>query len=440
MYIYLKFFINYICIFINGQQFVFCFLLRGNTLMSSDKQVPEMPIKEAATYFVANANLQIEGVDMAIPYVVGDPGIGKTRFLEYECQRLGFGFVPFHFSLIPIEEIGGLPVFKKTEYENTEINGTEWSLPDIMTKIYEAANKFKKVIVFLDDFHMCSPAHLSLGYEMFTEKKLRGYKFPKNTAFILAGNDSVKSGSKQMFGAIVNRVCMQRVVPHFDQWMMEYAIPSKINPKIISFLKNQINRSYFLGEESTNEPWPSPRSWSRFSEMLNAMEQYIPSIDINKIMYIAYGHVGPKAASEFAAYYDIYSKTEMGLIFDGKKDIIIPSNNTDMYIYGMSASNEYVNRIVENNTNNITKTSKTNLQRDSAIKTIATIITKIGASNIEIAVALLKNISEYEMALGKNNTREKLYLDKVLEEIKNEDKEIDTKLTKSLTDILLALS
>lgn len=411
-------------------------------MATTEKQVPELSIKEAANYFIANANLQIEGKDMAIPYIVGDPGIGKTRFLEYECERLGFGFVPFHFSLIPIEEIGGLPVFKKTEYESNEINGTEWSLPDIMTKIYDAANKFKKIIIFLDDFHMCSPAHLSLGYEMFTEKKLRGYKFPKNSAFILAGNDSMKSGAKQMFGAIVNRVAMQRVVPNFDQWMIEFAIPTKVNPKIVSFLKNQVNRGYFIGEESTNEPWPSPRSWSRFSEMLNAMEQYMPNVDINKIMYIAYGHVGPKAASEFSAYYDIYSKTEMTDIFDKKRDIVIPGNNTDMYIYGMAASNEYVNRIIESKTESITNTSKSssNNIKENAVSIISTIVTELGRKSIEIAVALLKNISDYEQAFGKNGGREKLYINEILKGVNTIDKDIDSKITKSITDILMAVS
>ena len=411
-------------------------------MATTEKQVPELSIKEAANYFIANANLQIEGKDMAIPYIVGDPGIGKTRFLEYECERLGFGFVPFHFSLIPIEEIGGLPIFKKTEYESNEINGTEWSLPDIMTKIYDAANKFKKIIIFLDDFHMCSPAHLSLGYEMFTEKKLRGYKFPKNSAFILAGNDSMKSGAKQMFGAIVNRVAMQRVVPNFDQWMIEFAIPTKVNPKIVSFLKNQVNRGYFIGEESTNEPWPSPRSWSRFSEMLNAMEQYMPNVDINKIMYIAYGHVGPKAASEFSAYYDIYSKTEMTDIFDKKRDIVIPGNNTDMYIYGMAASNEYVNRIIESKTESITNTSKSssNNIKENAVSIISTIVTELGRKSIEIAVALLKNISDYEQAFGKNGGREKLYINEILNGVNTIDKDIDSKITKSITDILMAVS
>jgi hypothetical protein len=390
-----------------------------------------MGIKKAMNFIMASANLQIAGIDVAIPYIVGDPGIGKTRFLEMESKRRGFGFVPFHFSLIPIEEIGGIPVFKKLTEETT---GTEWSLPDIMTKIHEESIKYEKIIILLDDFHMCSPAHLALGYEMFTEKKLRGYKFPKNSSFILAGNDSAKSGSKQMFGAIINRVSMQKVIPEFDQWEIEYAIPNKINPSIVSFLKNEINKAYFLGEESTNEPWPSPRSWSRFSEMLNVIEEYMPNKDINDIMYIAFGHVGPKASSEFAAYYDIYSKTEMDTIFDKKKDIIIPSSHTDIYIYGMSASHEYTNRV--------SNEKATMVAKNNAINTIATIITKIGEISIEISVAILKNISDYEIALNRNEskTRKKLYIDEILKEIKSQNPTIDSKITKSITNILSALA
>lgn len=403
--------------------------------------IPEMNIKEATKYFIANANLQIEGKDMAIPYIVGAPGIGKTRFLEYEAKRLGFGFVSFHFSLIPIEEIGGLPIFKEIDNNSNKISGTEWSLPDIMTKIYEMANTHKKVIIFLDDFHMSSPAHLALGYEMFTEKKLRSYTFPANTAFLLAGNDTMKSGAKQMFGAIVNRLAIYKVIPEFEQWMGEYAIPHRINPKIISFLNNKVNASYFLGEECTNEPWPSPRSWSRLSEILNMMEEYIPNLNPREVLYNAYGHVGNKASAEFGIYYDIYSKTNIGEVFDEKKKIEIPKNNTDMYIYGMAASNEYVNRIIDlKSKSEILPVSKINNIKNNNIKIISQIITGIGKTAIEISVSLLKNISDYETALGMSGTREKLYIQDILKEIRNQDEEIDKKITSSITDILMALS
>lgn len=416
----------------------------------SDITTPILDIKTATKFFIANANLQIEGKDMAIPYVVGPPGIGKTRFLEQKCKEFGFGFVPFHFALIPIEEVGGLPIFKKIPIIGTllklfdnfknekpkEISGTEWSLPDIMTKIYEAAAKHEKVIIFLDDFHMCSPAHLTLGYEMFTERKLRDFKFPDNCAFILAGNNSAKSGSKQMFGAIINRLAVYTVNPNFDQWVAEYAIPEGINGKIITFLKAQVNRGYFLGEESTNEPWPSPRSWSRFSEILNSMEHFIKNISQEEIMYNSYAHVGKNASAEFTAYYKIYSKTEMDKIFDKKKLISIPDNTTDTYIYGMAASNECVSRFLE--ANDMENSQAKSKAKKEVIDVMSDIIIEISKSNIDIGVSMLKNVIDYGNAL--KGEKAKLPVNDIMKTIREKNIQTDKKLTESITNILGAIS
>lgn len=393
----------------------------------SDDNVPVLPIKKAISYILASANLQVNGHDMAIPYYKGPPGIGKSRYLENECKKLNYGLVSFHFALIPIEEIGGLPVFKKITCNGEEITGSEWSLPDIMTKIYEMSAKYKTVIVFLDDFHMSSPAHLSLGYEMFTERKLRGFKLPDNCAFILAGNDSVKSGVKQMFGAIINRLAIYTVKPDFDQWLADYAIPNNVNSKVITFLKNKINSVYFLGEESTNDPWPSPRAWSRFSVMLNNMEEYIPNISNEEILYIAYGHVGKHAASEFTAYYNIYSKTEMDKIFDKKKKIEIPTSSSDLYIYAMAASNEYISRILDPNG-----------KKAETIDTITDIIIECGKTNVEIIVALLKNIVDYGTFLS-TEKKSSVYVNDIFKKIGARSPELHARVTKTLSNIVGAV-
>ena len=402
----------------------------------SDINIPEMSIKDTLQTMMANAHLQISGKDMAVPYMIGPPGVGKTRFLESECERLNVGFISFHFALIPIEEIGGLPTFKKVNYFDQEITGTEWSLPDVMTKVYETSKKYKNVIIFLDDFHMCSPAHLSLGYEMFTERKLRGFKIPDNCAFILAGNDSVKSGVKQMFGAIINRFAIYKVKPDFDQWVSEYAIPNKVNGKIITFLKAQVNRGYFLGEESTNEPWPSPRAWSRFSELLNSMEEFIKDISQEQIMYNSYAHVGRNAAAEFTAYYNIYSKTEMDKVFDGKKKISVPDSTADTYIYGMAASNECVSRFLENNELESGPTKTKN--KKEIIDIMADIIIEISRANIDIGVSMLKNVIDYGNAL--KGEKAKLPVTDIMKVIREKNVQTDKKLTESITNILGAIA
>lgn len=385
---------------------------------------PVLDIKEAIKYFIANAKLQINQEDMAIPYMEGSPGIGKSQFLASECKQNGMGFMSMHLSLVPIEEIGGLPIYKEIEFDNKKVTGTEWSKPDIITKIYELSKNHKENIVLLDDFHMSSPAHLALGYEMFTERKLRDFKIPNNVAFVLAGNDSAKSGAKQMFGAIMNRLAVHKVVPNFTQWVNDFAIKNNVNQKIISFLRNEINRSYFLEEESTNQPWASPRSWTRFSNMLNTMEKYIKSLTYSDILYIAYGHVGPQASSEFISYYELYSKTEMDKVFSKKTEIVIPSSNNDRYIYGIAASNEYTNLIMEETKN-----------KEQVIDIACDIIIGIGKTNAEISVAMLKNISDYAKVL---KHRKQLYVGEMFKKIKEKSPDINSKISESLDDIVTA--
>jgi hypothetical protein len=390
-------------------------------MSSSENNVPSMELHKAINYILGNCELQLSRPEMAIPYMTGSPGIGKTQFAKKAAEQRGFKLVPFHFSLIPIEEIGGLPQFEQVE--NTNYTGTKWSLPDVMTEIYKAAAKNEKVVVMLDDYHMSSPAHLALGYEMFSERKLRNYVFPDNVAFIAAGNDSAKSGAKQMFGAIVNRFAMFKVEPDFDFWVNNYAIPTGVNPKIVTFLKSEVNKRFFLEEEDTYKPWASPRSWSRFSYMLNELEKYIADIPQTDIQYLGYAHLGGYASSEFTAYYQIYSKTEMDRIFDKKKSIIIPESNSDQYIYGMAAASEYINRIVE-----------TPKDKKQHIEIVGDIIIETAKRSVEIGVAIIKNISDYNKVLNKN-----MYIGDIFTNIRK-DKVIESKMSNTLSNILESLS
>ena len=388
----------------------------------SDDNAPVLPLNEVADLILENCDLQLQGKEVGIPYVQGSPGIGKTQFMKVAAERHGFKLLAFHYSLKPIEEVSGIPVIREN-FEGTELTGTEWTLPDIMTVIYKESLKHKKIAVLLDDYHMSSPGMLALGYEMFSERKLRNYDFPENVAFIAAGNDTAKSGAKQMFGAIVNRFVIFKAEPDFDHWYNDFAIPTGINQKIISFLKSEVNRRFFLGEEDTYKPWPSPRSWSRFSSELEFQEKKNNKVSMSKIQYLGYGYLGGSASSEFAAFYDIYSKTEMDKVFDKKKSIVIPESNQDQYIYGISAAMEYINRIIED-----PKKKKEN------IDIIGEIIIEIAKRSIEISVAVVKNISDYNKVLGKN-----MYIGDIFVNIRK-NKEIEAKMSTTLSNILESIN
>jgi hypothetical protein len=334
--------------------------------------------------------------DVAIPFLVGKPGLGKTAIIYDICKKNNWNLMHLHFSTLPLERLGGLPEFYSFKRpDGTEVRGTKWTLPECITELDQLASE-KDVILFLDDFHVSSPAHLALGYEMFTEYSIHGHKLPKNVAFILAGNTSSKAGSKTILSGIINRCCKLHVYSDFNQWKTNYAIPNGVNNKVISFLSKDQFTKYFHEEEVVNDPWASPRMWTRLSTVMNLMEENTKYINNDILSYICQGHVGLEATSQFIMYYNLYSKIEADLIIKNKKPIEIPNDISMQYTYIMATSFEYWNLLIK------TQDQKT---KELYINTMSDIIINMFNVNKEIAIAGCKELVSYDSVHNNGTNR-----------------------------------
>lgn len=315
----------------------------------------------------------------AIPGLFGDAGIGKTANIEKLCSEQNWNLLNIHYGLKPLEEISGLPDFGTTvKIGETNIKKTHWTLPDILGDAYELASNGLPLVIFLDDFHTASPGNMALGYEMFTSKKLRGYPFPEKTAFILAANTSgTKSLANVIPSPIINRIAKFEVTIDFNYWKENYAIPNKINSKILAFLTNEKYNRYFQTEEIVNEPWCSARSWTNFSILFSALEtynkEYLNSIDP---YYIAKAFLDEEVALVFARYYYLFNEIDFKRIFEDEQ-INIPEKLESQLVLIFGAI-EYL--IQHKNYNN-------------DIKILSKLILEIGTENPEIAISGLKEIA-----------------------------------------------
>lgn len=341
-------------------------------------------LHELEMYICGVVGLQLDKKDVAIPFLQGAPGCGKTALIHNWTEKYNWNLLSVHFALIPIEEISGIPREHDITINGQTYPGTEWTYPEILTRLYNL-DQSKPTILFLDDFHLCSPDHFNLGFEMFTNRSIRGYKIPDNTAFIIAGNASSKAGTKAGNSAIVNRCSINPVHMDFNYWKKNFAFPHSLNYKILSFLSNERNRKYFHMEEMTNKPWASPRSWTRFSEILNPLEEALHNnIQYQDLAYYAESHIGGEAASEFTAYYKLYLETEMDKIFDDKKKIEIPNDMTGQYIFALSAVGEFFNRFKDTDKKKIEK----------LWQSFGTIIIEIAKKNLSIATVAAKELAD----------------------------------------------
>lgn len=347
------------------------------------------PIHEAIDGTIELLKMQLAGKDVMIPYWMGNPGIAKTSLAKKIAQQLEHNFLPIH-MFRPEEEYSGIPKDKEIQYQGEKIPGTVWTRPDLITEACELSDNGRPTMVFMDDMHRASPNVMTLGYEIFTERKLRSYKFPDNTYFLLAGNTSAKAGAKALFSAIVNRCAMIPVFMDFDWWKFNYAIRERLNETVLSFLSNKRYQNLFEGEEQIGKPWPSPRAWTRFANFLTAMEKSGRDLNQNDVIFWCASHVGDEATSEFAAYYKIFSKIDTEHIFSGN-EVNVPDDEGNAYILTLACVNDFINRFVES----ISVEDQTNL-----LDTMARVIISVARKKSHIAATALKEIVLIETAMG----------------------------------------
>lgn len=379
--------------------------------MKDKLTVNSRPLSEITSIIVGMLNMQTftttnsfgfeQPIDVAIPFLQGPPGIGKTAIITQVCHQYGFNLMSVHYGLKPLEDVSGLPDFgNMITINGAEIKSTRFTPPDIVSLSWELYNKEpdKLIVIFLDDFHMAPPLLKSLGYEMFTSKSLRNYKFPPKTAFILAGNVGKKAGSEKIPSPIVNRIAVLNVDVSFDAWKKDFAIPNGVNSKIINFLSNPKYQKYFQQEEQINNAWASPRSWVRWSTLLNNLEQFM-DISHADLLYYTDAHVGPEAASDFSAYYKLYANINATAYINGEIPIVVPDVMADKYIFMLACISEFFKLYAE--TQNQTK-------RNTFVQNLSDIIIGIAATSREIAITGLREIILTENSLKLRNIYMKL--------------------------------
>ena len=300
-------------------------------------------------FIIPNCVLQcrtdiIDKGGVSIPLLLGKPGAGKTAICGQKFTSLGWGMLTIQPALKPIEEYGGIPKFKTVGLpDGNKILGTVWSIPETMVQLHEMSEKYDVVGFFWDDIHLCGPEHLALMQECFTERSIRGHKLPENVAIFLAGNPSHKAGFRSLSSAIINRCARLPIYSNYDHWKNNFAIPESIHSSIVSFLGHAMYSKYFHEDEKVDDPWASPRQWTRLSNFICAYEEYKDELmPPNKLLFYANGHVGKEAASQYMRYYEIFSKFDVRAIFEDSKNFTMPADELDRYIFVFASLNYIV--------------------------------------------------------------------------------------------------
>jgi len=184
-------------------------------------------------------------------------------------------------------------------------------------------------VIFVDEItNLPSPVHAAFYYSLILEKELGlGNKLSDNVKVVAAGNPTAWSQAAGLAGRmpepLVNRMVVFYIEPPtVEEWLKYMEETGRLNPYVAAFLITRPGRLLAgLGEvqqiremsarEGRPYNFPTPRSWTMLSEMLNKMEDLIEKAGgtgneaeqaRRMLQAVVYGAVGPITGKEFYTF------------------------------------------------------------------------------------------------------------------------------------------
>lgn len=181
------------------------------------------------------------------PFIMGEPGIGKSSVIKAMCEERGW-----HFFELLCNQLGdradltGCRSIKTTETVNgkdeevwKQIFFPHQSIQDAITCAKNNPNDI--VVLFLDEINRTSSDITSAILSFTTARKIGTYTFPANVRFVVAGND--KGNITALDSASISRFSKYKLEPSAKTYM---DIEENLNPYIKQVLS--ANPSYIFGK------------------------------------------------------------------------------------------------------------------------------------------------------------------------------------------------
>lgn len=216
-------------------------------------------------------------------FIWGEPGIGKSESVHQFAKN----------EDMVLEDV------RLTQLDAPDLQGLKWiDEKSGTTRSYRP--EFFPVenipgIVFLDELTAAEPRMQATAYQLVLDRRCGPHILPEKWMVIGAGNSPEDGAiSYKMGSALSDRFVHIHVEANPNDWM-EWALEHDIHPAVLSFIR--VKPEYLTtiqGQaKSTQLIAPSPRSWSRVSQVMKSVaDKSCNSILIN-------GIVGESAAVEF---------------------------------------------------------------------------------------------------------------------------------------------
>jgi len=224
-------------------------------------------------------------------FIWGPPGIGKSEVVAEITAELGGLMIDLRMAQMEPTDIRGIPFFNK---ENGKM---DWA-PPIDLPDEELASQYPIVVLFMDEMNSAPPSVQAAGYQLVLNRAVGKYKLPDNVVIVAAGNrESDKGVTYRMPMPLSNRFIHLEMRPDFDSYQL-WAVTHGINQEVIGYLMRNKQDLYDFDAKSSSRAFPTPRTWTFVSELLNAEDGEDP----DTLFALIAGTIGEGLASKFATH------------------------------------------------------------------------------------------------------------------------------------------
>ena len=229
----------------------------------------------------------------------------KQKVIEYPENY--FVLLDIRLSSYDSTDIRGLPDFKNGR------ETIEWKIPT-WAKFLTLENS--DGIVFFDEIGLATPLTISSCYQILYDRVIIENKINDNWFIVGATNlASDRAYTHDIAPPLKDRCSeIELSIPNAEDWTIEFAIPNKIDSRIIGFLnfkKSNLHKVDF----DDSQKFVTPRSWERISKLIDGVK------DWKILRLICQSAIGEGTASEFVSFLKISEKLNLEDIIKNPKKI-----------------------------------------------------------------------------------------------------------------------
>ena len=199
-----------------------------------------------------------------VPFIQSSPGLGKSSIVKQIADEYGLKLIDCRLSSMEPTDLCGLPWIHEGK---AQFNPYSFFPLEDMT----IPEGYEGWLLFLDEFNSASRAVQAAAYRVVLDREIGMHKLHPNCFVVAAGNLSTDNAiTTQLSTAMSSRVIHLNMEANFEDWRDNFAIPNKIDERIIAYLSMYPNYLMDFDPERDDQTFPCPRTWHFASKLIKA--------------------------------------------------------------------------------------------------------------------------------------------------------------------------